>query len=202
MKKYPAIALLEIDSIAVGIKTGDLMVKKAPISVLKTGTVHNGKYLILIGGSVASVEEAFAEGVLTSSDHLLDKVFLPDIHVQVHDGILGERISCNHDAIGVIETTSVATMIKSTDAGIKGADVDLIEIRLADDIGGKAFSIFGGSLEEVQAAVKIAKNATPKDDHWLSEIIVPNIHNDIATQINSSTSFTDTEFDSLEGGEL
>ena len=48
MKKYPSIALLELSSIAVGIFTADAMVKRAPITVLKSGTVHNGKYLILI----------------------------------------------------------------------------------------------------------------------------------------------------------
>ncbi len=202
MKKYPAIALLEIDSIAIGMQTGDSMVKKSPISVLKTGTVHNGKYLILIGGSVASVEEAFKEGSDAADGHLLDQVILPDIHPQVHDGILGKRLTCKHDAIGVVETTSVAAVIQSTDAGLKGADVDLVEIRLADDIGGKAFTIFGGSLEEVQAAVEIAKNAVTKEDHWYREMIIPNLHKDMAKQINTSTSFAQTVFDALKDGEV
>lgn len=202
MKKYPAIALLEIDSIAVGMQTGDLMVKKSPINVLKTGTVHNGKYLILIGGSVASVEEAFNEGISAAGGSLLDQVILPDIHDQVHDGILGERMTCSHEAIGIVETNSAATVIQSADAGIKGANVSLIEIRLADDIGGKAFAIFGGSLEEVQAAVDIAKNAAVQENHWFNEIIIPNLHADMADQINTSTSFADTVFESLKDGEL
>lgn len=202
MKKYPAIALLEISSIATGIRTGDAMVKKSPINVLKAGTVHNGKYLILIGGSVASVEEAYVEGLDVSMDQILDKVILSDVHPQVHDGILGERISCKHDAIGIIETTSVASMIQSSDAGIKGADVDLIEIRLADDIGGKAFSIFGGSLEEVQTAVDIAKQSVTKEEYWYRDMIIPNIHEDMVKQINSSTMFSKTVFDDLHGGEL
>ena len=78
MKKYPAIALLEISGIATGIYCADVMIKCAPITVLKSGTVHNGKYLILIGGSVASVEEAFYKGLTAAKDEIIDHVFLPD----------------------------------------------------------------------------------------------------------------------------
>ena len=38
--EQPALALLEFDSIAVGIQAGDAMVKRAPIDEIKSGTVH------------------------------------------------------------------------------------------------------------------------------------------------------------------
>ena len=79
MKQQTALALIELDSIPVGILTADAMLKEAPVSVLKSGTVHNGKYLILLGGSVASVETAFSKGMSKGENHLLDAVFLPDI---------------------------------------------------------------------------------------------------------------------------
>jgi len=93
-------------------------------------------------------------------------------------------------------------MIRLSDAGVKGANVDLIEIRLADDIGGKAFSIFGGSLEEVQAAVDIAKQSVSKKDFWYRDIIIPNIHADMVKQINTSTTFAKTALDNLSDGEF
>ena len=49
----PALALIEFNSIAVGIQAGDAMVKKAPIASIKAGTVQPGKYLVLITGQVA-----------------------------------------------------------------------------------------------------------------------------------------------------
>ena len=58
----PALGLLELESIAAGIAAGDAMAKRAPIEVIRAGTVHPGKYLILVGGSVADVEEALAAG--------------------------------------------------------------------------------------------------------------------------------------------
>ena len=54
----PALALLEFESIAAGITAGDAMVKRAPLDLIKAGTVQPGKYLVLIGGQVADVEEA------------------------------------------------------------------------------------------------------------------------------------------------
>src|SRR3989304_3991278 len=58
----PALALVEFSSIAAGMQAADAMVKRAPIDVIKAGMVHNGKYLVLIGGLTADVEESLAGG--------------------------------------------------------------------------------------------------------------------------------------------
>ena len=201
MKKYPAIALIEFSSIAAGIRTGDEMLKKAPIAVIKSGTVHNGKYLILIGGSVASVEESYQIGLNIEPTQIIDYMMLPDVHHQLHDGILGLRSKCTAESLGVIETSSVSTMLRATDAGIKGANVNLIEIRLADDIGGKAFTVLNGSLEEIQAAIDIAKSAVNSSENWINDIIIPNMHYGIKQQIEQSTSFAKVKLDNLTDSE-
>ena len=51
MSFQPALALLEIDSVALGTQVADAMVKRAPIDLFRIGTVQPGKYLILVGGS-------------------------------------------------------------------------------------------------------------------------------------------------------
>lgn len=202
MNRYPALALIEYSSIATGIKAGDAMVKKAPITVLKAGTVHNGKYITLIGGSVASVDESFNEGLSVGGDDVIDRVLLADIHDQVHDAILGSRKQCSGDALGIIETSTVAATIRSADAGVKGADVEIVEIRLADDIGGKAFSIFSGSVEEVEAAVQISKSAVTNSDFWVQQTLIPRIHAEMANQINQTTHFAQVSLNQLEDGEF
>ncbi len=202
MNRYPAIALIEYSSIAIGILSSDAIVKCAPITVLKSGTVHQGKFLVLIGGSVASVEESYENGLAVGGDFVVDKVILPDVHFQVHDAILGTRQPCPGDAVGVIETTTVAATIQAADAGVKGADVTIVEIRLADDIGGKAIAIFNGKLEDVEAAVQIAKGKVTSEEYWIRDIIIPRIHADMVTQIEHSTSFVDAELSQIEGGEV
>ena len=54
----PAIAFLEIGSIARGIEATDAMLKKAQVELLLTTIVPRGKYLVMIGGMVADVEAA------------------------------------------------------------------------------------------------------------------------------------------------
>ena len=68
----PAIALVEFSSIAIGMRAGDAMVKRAPVEVTYAGTVHPGKYLVLVGGDVASVEESFAAGLAAGGVAFLD----------------------------------------------------------------------------------------------------------------------------------
>ena len=58
----PALGLLELESIAAGIEVGDAMAKRAPIDLIRAGTVHPGKYHVLVGGAVADVEEALEAG--------------------------------------------------------------------------------------------------------------------------------------------
>ena len=58
----PALALVELSSIAAGMQAADAMAKRASLDVLKAGTVHNGKYLVLVGGQVADVEAAVRRG--------------------------------------------------------------------------------------------------------------------------------------------
>ncbi len=202
MKKYPALALLELSSIASGIFCGDIMIKQSPITVIKSGTVHNGKYLILIGGSVASVEEAYYKGVAVAREAIVDRLFLPDIHEQVHDAILGQRNICAREAIGIIETTSVAATIQSADMAIKSTNIEVIEIRLADHLGGKAFAIFSGEIEDVQMAVEVAREKTTNQEFWVCNKVIANLHPDMARQIDQSTHFGQLEPHLVDEGEI
>ena len=199
---YPAIALLELDSIATGIYCADEMIKRSPITVIKSGTAHNGKYLILIGGSVASTEEAFYVGKSIIDGELIDQVFLPDAHVQVHDALRGQRGQCSKESIGIIETITAAASIKSTDAAVKGADIDVVEIRLADHLGGKAFSIITGKVEDVQSAIQVAKENVTNLEFWIRGTIIPHLHFEMAEQIKKSTYFGELNLRQLEEGEL
>ena len=108
MKNYPAIAVLEFGSIADGIYSTDAVLKKAPIAMIKSGTVSGGRYLIVIGGSTASVQESM--GVATG---ILDSVFLPDVHDRLHDALLGKRAECRQDAVAILETDTISSNVRA-----------------------------------------------------------------------------------------
>ncbi|MBU1071930.1 BMC domain-containing protein, partial [bacterium] len=104
-----ALALLEFESVAHGILAVDRMLKRAPIAMLRCGTVHPGHYLALIGGTVASVEEAYREG--GAAGELTDAVFLPDPHPAVRGAAQGERADIgDDDTIGIVETVNAAAL--------------------------------------------------------------------------------------------
>jgi microcompartment protein CcmL/EutN len=202
MNRYPAIALIENASIASGIRCADIMAKQAPVSVMKSGTVHDGKYLILIGGSVASVEESYSAALAQGKDYITDSVILPDVHEQVHDAVLGSRLPCIEESLGIIETHTVATLLCCVDAGIKGANVTLVEMRLADDLGGKAFALLNGHVEEVEAAISIARRSVKHDNLWMSEFIIPYLNDDIAQQLSVTSFFATADLQKMAGGEI
>ena len=179
---FPALALLEFSSIAAGIAAGDAMVKHAPVAAIQTGTVQPGHYLVLVTGDVASVEEAVKAGQEMGRETLRDQVFLPNVHPDVVRALGGQRQLPAGDALGIVETVAVAAAIGAGDAGIKGAEVDLIQIRLADGLGGKGLVFFTGLVSDVEAAVEIA--ATAAQPHLLRQVVISQLHPDMRPNVH------------------
>ena len=185
----PAIVLLEFDSIAAGIEAGDAMVKRAPLGTLHAGTVHPGKYLVLAGGQVADVEEAHAAGREISGHSIIDEIFLPDIHPDVVDALAGARHSSRGDALGVIETRTVAATIAAADAGVKGASVTLISISLADGLGGKGYALFAGKVSDVEAAIELGVDRIPDPGQLVARVVIPRLHDEMEANLADHPEF-------------
>jgi microcompartment protein CcmL/EutN len=184
-----AIALLEFGSIAFGIRAGDAMVKRAPVEIAYAGTVHPGNYLVLVAGDLACVDEAFQAGLETGNDTLLDQLFLPAVHPEVVRALLGWRHPGSGEALGIVETRTVAATIGAADCGLKGADVSLVEIRLADRIGGKGYCVFSGPLAEVEAAVETAVDRLVSPETLIAHVVIPQFHDEMLANIEASSEF-------------
>lgn len=185
----PAIALLEFDSIAIGVRAGDAMVKRAPVEITFAGTVHPGKYLVLVGGDVACVEEAYAAGLEAGREALVDRLFLPAVHSDVASILRGTRGRITGDALGVVETRTVASTIGAADRGIKGAEVELVEIKLADRLGGKAYCVFAGAVADVEAAVDLAVEHLEDPDVLVARVVIPEFHVEMLENFKAATEF-------------
>lgn len=181
----PALALLEFDSVSAGIVAGDAMVKTSPIGAIHAGTVHPGKYLVMVSGDTASVEIALAKGADVGAATLLDAVFLPDIHPDVIAAIAGgdDRSVPGSEALGIVETTTVAAVIDAADAGAKAADVTVSAVRLADGLGGKGYVLFTGAIAEVEAAVEAAVARTGQHGGLVRSDVIAQLHDEMATNL-------------------
>lgn len=185
----PALALMDFSSIAVGIQAADLMVKRSGIDVIRAGTVQPGRYLVLIGGTVADVQESLAAGRSSGGDAVLDYVFLPYVHPQVVQAIGGGRMPDVTDALGVVETTTVAAAVRAADAGIKGAGVQLVEIRMADGLGGKGIVLYSGLVADVEAAVEIGVGVLEPPTLLVRTVVIPQLHPEMWENVADATRF-------------
>ncbi len=185
----PALALVEFGSIAAGIQAADAMVKRAPIDVIRTGTVQPGKYLVLIGGMVADVEESLAAGREVGATAVVDYILLPQVHPDVVEAVGGGRVPDVTDSLGVIETTTVAASIHAADAGIKGAEVRLVEVRLADGLGGKGIVLFSGKVADVEAAIEIGVGVLERPELLVRQVVIPQLHSEMWDNLVEATRF-------------
>lgn len=188
-KKHAALALLEFETIATGLLASDLMVKRAPIALLRCGTIHPGRFLILVGGSVASTEEAFIVGVrLGETEHTLrGSVILGDVHPMLHDAVLGARRDLAGEALAVLETRSSPALLAAVDAAVKSTPVVLSEVRLADDLGGHALALMSGDLTDAETALAICTDRA--GDQLLARTLLPRLDINLRRLLDEGTSF-------------
>lgn len=196
-----AIALFEFDSISAGIVAGDAMVKTAPLGAIYSGTVHPGKYLVLVTGDTASVDEAVQVG--NEAVSLGDMVFLPDVHPAVAQAITGNAFlaTVGEESLGVVETTTVAAAIDAADAGAKAAEVDLAAIRLADGLGGKGYVLFSGAVAEVEAALAAAVERAEGHGTLVRSDLIAQLHGEMADNLRSDLRFLTRMAAQPAGGE-
>jgi bacterial microcompartment shell protein len=203
MRKYPTIAVIEFASIADGIYCTDALLKKAPIAMIKSGTVSGGRYLIIMGGSTGSVEESLNEALAVGQASRLDHAFLPDVHPQVHDAVLGQRQPVVQDAVAILETDTVAANVRAAEAALKGTQVQLVELRLADyELSGKAISLYNGELHEVEAAMELAGDFLRGRKEYVQHRIICQPHETVTQYLTEGTRFAVSKPITLTGEEV
>ena len=187
--RHAALALLEFDSIASGILASDLMVKRSPIALLRCGTIHPGRFLVLVGGSVASTEEAHYAGCAhgEAEGTLHDSVLLSDIHPALHDAVLGARQELAHEALAVVETANSPALLRAVDAAVKSTPVEIGEVRLADDLGGRAIALLYGDVADAVTALEICNERI--GSQLIGSSLLPRLDGDLRKLLAQATEF-------------
>ena len=151
-----AFAGLEVHNISRGLVAVDALVKKAASRVVLATPVSPGKFLILMDGSVAEVEESLLEAERVAGDLAVDRFLLPFAHAQLEPAVFGKLPKRPDGSIGLVETATTCSGLRSADAALKAADVTLAVLHLSVGIGGKCYYAFVGELFDVQASVAAA----------------------------------------------
>jgi microcompartment protein CcmL/EutN len=156
-----AVAMVELRTTAAGVAAADRVLKSAECPLFRGATVCPGKFLLLFGGQLAAVEEAYAQVEAAHQGELLDAFVLghvsPTLLAALGGGAAPEaRVG---GAIGLLETFTAAGAVAGADAATKAADVELLEIRLAQGMTGKGLVYFSGEVAAVETALQAAAQA-------------------------------------------
>ncbi len=170
-KGSTSIGFLETASIAKGIEATDAMLKKAAVELLMTLIVPRGKYLVMIGGPLAEVEQSMQAGLEVAGKTVVDDFTIQNVHPQLPAAIKGRVKVAHAEAIGIIETKEVASAIYAGDAAVKAAKVDLIEAR--NQPGAKGMVVLTGEVGAVRAAVAAGVATIRKEGMLVSEVVIP-----------------------------
>lgn len=151
-----AIGLIESASIAAGVLITDAVLKASPVEVLWARTISPGRWLTLFTGEVEEVNAALEAGLQAGGGDVCDDLFIPQLDPQVPPAIRGPRSDVAIDALGIVEFSHIPSAVVAADAAVKTAEVELVELRLGQHLGGKGFFIITGAIADVEDAVAVA----------------------------------------------
>jgi microcompartment protein CcmL/EutN len=182
-RQYDVIGVQEYSSIALGVEALDAMVKAAPVEVITTRLVEPGRLVILITGDVASVEASLAAGKIGRLAELVDELFIQNLDPQVIPALRGENRAGEWDALGIIESLSVAAGIEAADAAAKASAVRVVDIRLSGGMGGKSTVKLMGRIHEVEAGMAAGVRLVSDKGLLCREVVLANPHPDIRQHV-------------------
>ena len=93
------------------------------------------------------------------------------------------------ELLGVVETLTMAATIDAADAGVKGARVTIRELRLADDLGGKGYVLFGGEVAEIEAAVDCGVARTAASGQEVAHVVISQLHAEMRENLTADPRF-------------
>ena len=169
-----SLGLIELSSIAAGFGVTDAMLKAAEVELILARTICSGKYMVLVGGSVADVEAAVKAGQAVGDFSLVDTFVIPNVHESLFPALSGVSKVEALESLGILEAFSVASLIEGADAMAKAASVRLVEVRLAMALGGKAFATITGSVSAVRSALEAGAQAVSRKGLLVNKVLIPN----------------------------
>ena len=120
-----------------------------------------------------TVETAVRRGEETAEEFLIDSIVIPNVHPRVFPAIVGTTMPEEIQALGILESYSLATMVIATDAVLKSAELDAIEIRLGTGLGGKAYFTFTGDVAAVKTGVNVGMEIIGDAGVLLNAEVIP-----------------------------
>src|ERR1022692_2950508 len=117
-----SIGMVELGSIAAGYQVCDAMLKAADVDMILARSICSGKYMVMVRGEVGAVQAAVAAGVSAGHFLVIDSFVIPNLHESIFPAIAGTTKIEALEALGIVESFSVASLIEGADAAVKAAN--------------------------------------------------------------------------------
>jgi len=178
-----SVGLIELSSIAAGFEVCDAMLKTADVDLILARTICSGKYMVLVRGDVAAVRSSVDAGTRAGDFSVIDTFVIPNLDESIFPAISGTTKIEALEALGIIESFSVASLLEGADAAVKAAHVKLIEIRLAMALGGKAFVSLTGSVADVRSAVEAGAALIAEKGLLVNKVVIPQPRHELLNEM-------------------
>ena len=169
----PSIGLIECASIAAGYEVADAVVKASPVQLLWARTASPGHFMVLFAGDVAETTAAWERGLEVGADAARDRALIANVHPDLVPAVRGPQRVAVDEALGVVETSTVAAALLGADGAAKASAVELLEVRLAMHLGGKGFFLLVGEAADVEEAVAVGADLARGRDALIREVVIP-----------------------------
>ena len=136
-------------------------------------TACPGKYIAIVSGDVAAVEDSVRTGEGSAGEYFVDSIVIPNVSQAVFPAITGAVMPDAMQAVGIMESFSLATMMIAADAILKAAELEPIELRLGNGLGGKAFFTFTGDVAAVQTGIDAGKALAEEKGLLVNAEVIP-----------------------------
>ncbi|HMR05248.1 MAG TPA: BMC domain-containing protein [Polyangiaceae bacterium] len=169
----PALALIELSSIARGMHATDAMLKAADVQLVMSRSICSGKYMVLVAGEQHEVEASLSAGMDVAKETAIDHVLLSNVHPDVYPALSSTGEITRKSAIGILECYSVACLVDALDQVAKRALVEVVQCRLAMALGGKAYLVFTGDVDSVRESLDAGAEVVEERGLLVDKIVIP-----------------------------
>lgn len=185
MKKKNAVAVIELSSIHKGYEVQDKLLKFTNVEKLIARTICSGKFLILVRGEIADIESAAEYAREHGAYSLINVVVIPNVDERIFPALSGATAIDTEavDGMLIVETFSVASVIKAADAALKESDVKLLRLHVAMAVGGKGFLVMVGNIESLKSAQEPALDEIRYDGTLAGYSLITQPHEDLIREL-------------------
>jgi microcompartment protein CcmL/EutN len=178
-----SIGLVELSSVVAGFLVADAALKAGNVRLVLSRSICSGKYMVLVAGDPSSVQSAVAAACETAHGCLIDSIVITNIHPDVITALGRTSVAPPSGALGIFESFNVATLIRAADAAAKSASVQLLEVRVAMALGGKAFATMTGDISSVETAVAAGRKIIADAGMLVNSAVITRPHPDVYREV-------------------